>query len=115
MGASSAHRLARATAINASAPIKEVGDIRTVLGDTADPHYPLYRNASPPDDSATAAMALFDLDTRMLSVFLANPKTSAPAYRLAIGCSYCEGDTMMAAPPKQPGRLNYQHDDPSST
>ena len=84
MGESSAHRLSRAIAINASAPIREVKGIPAVLGDTADPLYPLYRDGSPPDDSATAATALFDLETRALEVYLGNARTSGPAHRFAL-------------------------------
>jgi hypothetical protein len=61
------------------APPASVDGLRRVLGDTSDAQWPLYRDGTPPDDSATAATALFDLGARRLHVYIAtNPRTSAP-------------------------------------
>eukprot|EP01120_Amphizonella_sp_Union-15-10_P002837 TRINITY_DN13126_c0_g1_i1.p1 TRINITY_DN13126_c0_g1~~TRINITY_DN13126_c0_g1_i1.p1 ORF type:complete len:381 (-),score=50.65 TRINITY_DN13126_c0_g1_i1:27-1169(-) len=53
-------------------------DILTILGDHEDAVYPIYRDGSYPDDTSTIASALFDLDKGKISIFDANPKTSAP-------------------------------------
>ena len=60
---SSEHRLARARQIVAATPprVANLTTLWAVLGDTLDPRYPLYRDAAPPDDSATAATATFQL------------------------------------------------------
>ena len=84
---SSAHRLRTARALcegggdgaGGGPPPASVDGLRRVLGDTSDAQWPLYRDGTPPDDSATAATALFDLGARRLHVYIAtNPRTSAP-------------------------------------
>ena len=69
---SSEHRLARARAIE-----REAGGavhsgapatFTRILGDTKDSVFPLYRDGAAPDDSATAATAIFDLRNMTLSV-----------------------------------------------
>ena len=66
-------------------PPSSVDGLRRVLGDTSDSRYPLYRNASPPDDSATAATAVFDLVRRRLHVYVGvNPWTSSAGPSLSI-------------------------------
>ena len=75
---SSEHRLARA---------KEVGhwstvpDVRALIGDTKDHAWPIYRDAATDADGVqTLASAVFDAGAATLSVYRANPKTSAPVY-----------------------------------
>lgn len=55
---SSTHRLARAEAMAAPTTVLRVLDI---LGDTADPTYPIYRTGTPPDEYATLATATFEM------------------------------------------------------
>eukprot|EP00947_MAST-08B_sp_MAST-8B-sp1_P004222 g4222.t1 len=83
---SSEHRLARARAIVAAsqAPFDgaHVASFWKVLGDTADPLYPLYRNATAPDDSATAATATFVLgedEQPAVLIVKANGNPAGPA------------------------------------
>lgn len=81
---SSAHRLARVDAMPA------VVDRRTalaVLGDTADPLYPIYRDGAPPDRDVTLATALFNLTAAAPSMDLwvaANPNENAPDATLPV-------------------------------
>jgi hypothetical protein len=51
----------------------ESSDILRILGDEEDPNYPIYRQAKSPDRSVTHCSALFDLDGRILRIFLGNP------------------------------------------
>jgi hypothetical protein len=48
--------------------------VLAVLDDEQDPLYPIYRTASPPDQACTLCTALFDLDRRVLSIYLDHPR-----------------------------------------
>jgi hypothetical protein len=70
---SSQHRAKR---YEAMAPVRSESDIYTILGDTQDQDYPIYREGNPPDtDVKTVATAVFDLTARTLLVYTSNPKT----------------------------------------
>lgn len=71
---SSKHRQARADLL----PQETISDILAVLGDTGDREYPIYRNAHPPDTSATLASILCDFTAKKVSLFNGNPKVSKP-------------------------------------
>jgi predicted choloylglycine hydrolase len=60
-------------------PRDDVG-ILTILGDTSNPTYSIYRTATPPDDSATICTALFDLDARQLRIFTDHPVQNPDAF-----------------------------------
>jgi len=49
---SSEHRLARVKELPRP---NDTVDLLTILGDTHDPQYPIYRNGAPPDTAATIA------------------------------------------------------------
>jgi len=74
---SSDHRLAR---INELPSPKMSADVCSILGDTKDKQYPIYRNSSPPDDSSTLATMVTDFRMNSISVYLGNPKTSSPEW-----------------------------------
>jgi hypothetical protein len=76
---SSVHRMLRAKEL--PQPTTTDG-IRTILGDTKDKEYPLYRNGAPPDTISTDATAVFDLEIGEMMVYLDNPKESQPLMRL---------------------------------
>jgi hypothetical protein len=65
---SSLHRVAR---IQQLSPVK---DVLTVLGDTEDKQYPIYRNGASPDTNiATTATVMFDIANKKAQVFITNP------------------------------------------
>ena len=73
IGASSQARLARAQALCQAAPTTSASHVLALLGDQADPDYPIYRRAIPPDGAATLCSALFDLDARQLRIYTGRP------------------------------------------
>lgn len=60
---SSQHRIRRAKIINEEFPVKNnnFGSFLNILGDKKDIKYPLFRDDTPPDDSATASSVVFNL------------------------------------------------------
>ncbi|XP_077993557.1 beta-alanyl-dopamine/carcinine hydrolase-like [Glandiceps talaboti] len=70
---STQHRSARASKLPVPGNVKGIFNI---LGDTADPDYPIYRNGKGKDRAATIATAVFDLINGTMSVYVDNPKTS---------------------------------------
>jgi len=68
---SSVHRLERS---NEFPRPENLTDVATMLGDTKDPEYPIYRDGQPPDDAATVCTALFNLQTQHGLLYLDNPK-----------------------------------------
>lgn len=75
---SSRARAQRAKGILENNPPADIAGIQSILGDTADKRYPIYRTATPPDKDATLCTALFDLDARRLRIYTGHP-TRAPA------------------------------------
>ncbi len=59
---SSQKRLAHSRALSQTAQKLDATYVLSVLGNETDPDYPIHRDASPPDDSATLCSALFDQD-----------------------------------------------------
>eukprot|EP00731_Ephydatia_muelleri_P010326 Em0005g912a len=61
-------------------------DILGILGDTADPQYPIFRNGAPPDNTVTLGTVLYDLNQKMMYVFRGNPSQNDPmmAFSLTI-------------------------------
>jgi predicted choloylglycine hydrolase len=74
---SSQARAQRAKGILEQNPPESAAGILSILGDTADERYPIYRTGAPPDRDATLCTALFDLDARMLRIYTGHP-TRAP-------------------------------------
>jgi hypothetical protein len=79
-GPSSRTRLARARSVCQKIPPSRPSDILSLLGDTADPEYPIYRTATAPDGSATLCTALFDLDRRQLRIYSGHPVREQSRY-----------------------------------
>ena len=60
-------------------------DIITILGDTENEEYPIYRDSQPPDDCSTLATALFDYNNMKFNVYeKCNPKTCEPSFIIDI-------------------------------
>lgn len=72
---SSEHRLAR---VRELPPPTDARDITTILGDTEDKKYPIYRTATPPDTAVTLATGLFDMSKGMFYLFRGNPADTDP-------------------------------------
>lgn len=72
---SSVHREARYKQMT---PVTSSKDIHTILGDTQDREYPIYRDGltGPDQDVKTTATAFYDLLNRRLTVYTSNPKTN---------------------------------------
>lgn len=70
---SSQARIKRGSAMMQTHPLRHAGDILTILGDQADEQYPIYRSATPPDQSMTLCTALFDLGARRLRIYVDHP------------------------------------------
>jgi predicted choloylglycine hydrolase len=77
VGPSSAVRVERAGAILRDSVPVDSAEVLSLLGDRAHGEYPIYRNATPPDELATLHTALFDLDARRLRIYTSHP-TQAP-------------------------------------
>lgn len=72
---SSLHRAIRAAQL--PTPVN-ITDAESLLGDTADVDYPIYRNGAWPDGGCvTLATGVFDLNAGTLTVFDSNPKSTA--------------------------------------
>lgn len=68
--ASSVHRMATWNRLRPGS----VGAIRSFLGDTSDPEYPVYRSQVPPDNCFTEISAIVDLRAATLEVWNTNPR-----------------------------------------
>ena len=77
---SSQIRLKRSRALGRTASDADTRYILSVLGNQTDRDYPIYRNASPPDDNATLCSALYDLDNRSLKIFNDHPLQQPESY-----------------------------------
>jgi hypothetical protein len=62
-------------------PPTDSAGVLSILGDTRDPQYPIFRTATPPDSAATIATALFDLgtDKKMFYMYRGNPAYVEPS------------------------------------
>ena len=54
--------------------------VLALLGDQTDRDYPIYRDATLPDDNATLCSGLFDLDDRQLRIYWGNPLEEPEKY-----------------------------------
>ena len=70
---SSRRRLARASSLCRNTPPEDAAGVLALLGDQADGEFPIYRDATLPDDNATLCSALFDLHNRQLRIYWDNP------------------------------------------
>mgnify|MGYP006265131281 FL=1 len=50
-------------------PARSLADLEAVVSDTKDPIYPIHRNATPPDLFRTLNSVLFDVKSKMVSVW----------------------------------------------
>ena len=82
--ASSDHRLRRARAIAKDHPVSaaDLNSFWRVLGDRADPSYPLWRNTTKDDGGATAATATFELGVPALTIHVGGPPSDPATPRV---------------------------------
>ena len=73
IGASSETRVKRAADLIQAQTEWDTSSLLTILSDQKDSAYPIFRKANPPDDIATLATCLFDLDAQMLTIYLGHP------------------------------------------
>jgi hypothetical protein len=73
-------RVERANAILESGPPLDAAGVLSLLGDEANEEYPIYRTATPPDESATFHTVLFDLDARRLRIYTGHPVRDAAEF-----------------------------------
>jgi hypothetical protein len=56
-------------------------DVGTMLGDTSDPLYPIYRDGNAPDTNVvTLTTVIYDLLTKQAAVFASNPRLKKPLF-----------------------------------
>ncbi|XP_033748001.1 LOW QUALITY PROTEIN: uncharacterized protein LOC117333003 [Pecten maximus] len=66
-------------------PPSTVEEVKTILGDTKNDEYPIYRTPSTTDSGKTVATALFDLKDRKVEIYMDNPKYSqSPIFTLLL-------------------------------
>ena len=70
---SSRKRLDRSMTLCRSTLPTNSGHVLALLSDQTDRDYPIYRDATFPDDNATLCSGLFDLDNRQLRIYWDNP------------------------------------------
>ena len=70
---SSRRRLDRSRTLCRSISPTNSGHVLALLADRSDRDYPIYRDATFPDDNATLCSGLFDLDNRQLRIYWDNP------------------------------------------
>ena len=70
---SSRKRLERSLSLCRSTSPTDVGHVLALLGDQTDRDFPIYRDATFPDNDATLCSALYDLDRRELRIYWGNP------------------------------------------
>jgi hypothetical protein len=70
---SSRKRLERSLTLCRAKPPTNVGHVLALLSDQTDRDYPIYRDATLPDNDATLCSALYDLDRRELRIYWGNP------------------------------------------
>lgn len=70
---SSRARIERASAILQDTTPVDAAGVLTILGDQVHAKYPIYRTATPPDESLTLHTVLFDLDARRLRIYTGHP------------------------------------------
>lgn len=54
-------------------PPRMLTDAMSILGDSTDPEYPIYRTPRPTDLGETVATVVFDIDNRKMTVYMDNP------------------------------------------
>ena len=70
---SSRKRLERARNLCQAPTPADAAHVLALLSDQADRIYPIYRDATPPDEDATLCSALYDLDNRELRIYWEHP------------------------------------------
>jgi hypothetical protein len=77
---SSRKRLERSLTLCRSTPPIDGGQVLALLSDQNDRDFPIYRDATPPDNAATLCSALYDLDRRELRIYWGNPVRDPEKY-----------------------------------
>jgi len=70
---SSRKRLERTMNLCRATPPADADRVLALLSDQTDRDYPIYRDATPPDEDATLCSALYDLDNRELRIYWDHP------------------------------------------
>lgn len=73
VGASSRCRVERAEVLLEEKPPSGKTGVLTILSDRKDPDYPIFRTGLPPDDIATLATCVFDLDAGKVEIYTGHP------------------------------------------
>ena len=73
MGASSRCRVDRANKKLQETPPSGKTDVLAILSDRTDSDFPIFRTGLPPDDIATLAVCLFDLDNGKVEIYTGHP------------------------------------------
>lgn len=73
VGASSRCRVKRATGLLEEKTPMGKADVLTILSDRKDPDFPIFRTGLPPDDIATLATCVFDLDAGKVEIYTGHP------------------------------------------
>jgi hypothetical protein len=77
---SSRKRLERSMTLCGTTFPSNTGHVLALLGDQTDRDYPIYRDATFPDDNVTLCSGLFDLDNRQLRIYWDNPLEEPEKY-----------------------------------
>jgi hypothetical protein len=77
---SSRKRLERSLILCRETLPADAGHVLAVLGDQTDRDYPIYRDATLPDEDATLCSALYDLDRRDLRIYYGHPVKEPEKY-----------------------------------
>ena len=82
---SSRKRLERCLTVCRAKPPTHAGHVVALLGDQTDRQFPIYRDATLPDEDATLCSALYDLDRRVLRIYWDHPvKEPEKSMKLAL-------------------------------
>lgn len=73
VGASSRTRVERANVMLAENSTSGITGLLAILSDRKDPDFPIFRNGLPPDDIATLATCVFDLDAGRVEIYTGHP------------------------------------------
>jgi len=81
---STVHRQSRCNQLPIPASVE---DVRSILGDTQDTDYPIYRVATTTDPEDTVVTAIFDITNLVVYVWDDNPKLNSPGLQLKLSSS----------------------------
>lgn len=78
IGPSTTSRYARGMEFLEKEGITSAKDVRDLLGDTKNASYPMYRTGTSPDTGATLVTAVFEMESRRVTIYNTNPKDTEP-------------------------------------